>query len=78
MPLATSLTSRSGDRWLYVSSPRGQVVALLAGARAQVLDLTGRVSGLREQGLLGLAFSRDGRELYVLSQARGVLRIDPA
>jgi glucose/arabinose dehydrogenase len=62
-PLA--LAVRPNDPALYVAEKAGRVVALHAGAEPQVvLDLTGQVSLGSEQGLLGLAFSPDGRFVY--------------
>ena len=63
-PIAMAV--RTGDRALYVAEKTGQVVALTPGSDPRVvLDLTDRVSLGSEQGLLGLAFSPDGRFLYV-------------
>ena len=63
-PIAMAV--RSGDRTLYIAEKTGQVVALTPGSDPRVvLDLTDRVSLGSEQGLLGLAFSPDGRFLYV-------------
>jgi glucose/arabinose dehydrogenase len=63
-PLA--LAQRPGDPALYVAQKTGQVVAIRDGGQpATVLDLSGEVSQGGEQGLLGLAFSPDGRFLYV-------------
>ena len=62
-PLA--LAVRSGDPALYVAEKVGRVVALADGRTEVVLDLTQDVSLGGEQGLLGLAFSPDGRFLYV-------------
>jgi glucose/arabinose dehydrogenase len=63
-PLA--LAVRPGDPALYVAEKVGRVVALREGADpAVVLDLSAQVSLGGEQGLLGLAFSPDGRSLYV-------------
>jgi len=57
---------RAGDRALYVAEKVGRVVALSPGSDPRVvLDLTNRVSLGSEQGLLGLAFSPNGRYLYV-------------
>jgi glucose/arabinose dehydrogenase len=62
-----ALAVRPGDPALYVAEKTGRVVAIREGrvAGAPVVDLTGRVSLGTEQGLLGLAFSPDGRFLYV-------------
>jgi len=64
-PLAMAV--RAGDSALYVAEHGGRVVAIRDGQvdSRPVLDLTGRVSTGTEQGLLGLAFSADGRFLYV-------------
>jgi len=63
-PIAMAV--RVGDRALYVAEKTGRVVALAPGSDPRVvLDLTDRVSLGSEQGLLGLAFSPDGRFLYV-------------
>ncbi len=63
-PLAIAV--RPGDPALYVAEKVGRVVALAGGAEPRtVLDLTGQVSLGSEQGLLGLAFSPNGRFLYV-------------
>ncbi len=58
---------RSGASALSVAEHGGRVMAIRDGQvdSRPVLDLTGRVSGGTEQGLLGLAFSADGRFLYV-------------
>jgi glucose/arabinose dehydrogenase len=52
---------------LYVADKWGPVMAIRGGRvdPTPVLDLTGKVSTGSEQGLLGLAFSADGRFLYV-------------
>jgi glucose/arabinose dehydrogenase len=64
-PLAMAI--RSGDRSLYVAQKTGSVVAVRGGSvdPVPVLDLTQEVSLGSEQGLLGLAFSPNGRSLYV-------------
>jgi glucose/arabinose dehydrogenase len=69
-PLA--LAVRRDDPALYVAEKGGRVRALRDGRvdPAPVLDLSDQVSGGdvfsgNEQGLLGLAFSPDGRHLYV-------------
>ena len=63
-PLAIAV--RPGDPALYVAEKVGRVVALADGAEPRtVLNLTGQVSLGSEQGLLGLAFSPNGRFLYV-------------
>ncbi len=74
-PLA--MAARPGDDALYVAEKSGRVIALLEGRRPRVvLDLSGRVSTGSEQGLLGLAFSPDGRFLYVdLTDPAGDTRV---
>jgi glucose/arabinose dehydrogenase len=64
-PLAMAV--REGDDALYLAEQGGRVVAIRGGAvdPSPVLDLTGKISAGGEQGLLGLAFSPDGRFLYV-------------
>jgi len=64
-PLAMAI--RSGDPALYIAEKTGKVVVLRGGNvdPTPVLDITQQVSLGGEQGLLGLAFSPDGRELYV-------------
>src|SRR6266542_2690439 len=64
-PLAMAV--RSGDGALYVAEKGGRIVAIRGGTvdPAPVLDLTDDVSNGGEQGLLGLAFSPDGRFMYV-------------
>ena len=61
------LAVRAGDPNLYVAEKTGRVVAIHDGRvlSRPVLDLSGQVSLGSEQGLLGLAFSPDGRYLYV-------------
>lgn len=58
---------RSGDPTLYVAEKVGVVVAIRHGRvdPVPVLDISTDVSLGGEQGLLGLAFSPDGRFLYV-------------
>ena len=58
---------RSGDTALYVAEKTGKVVAVRDGIVDPVpmLDLSEEVSLGGEQGLLGLAFSPDGRDVYV-------------
>ena len=64
-PLAMAV--RPGSPGLYVAQKTGEVVHLQRGSvdPAAVLDLSGQVSLGSEQGLLGLVFSPDGRELFV-------------
>jgi glucose/arabinose dehydrogenase len=58
---------RAGDDALYVAEKTGRVIAVRGGAvdPDPVLDIHGGISLGGEQGLLGLAFSPDGRFLYV-------------
>jgi glucose/arabinose dehydrogenase len=64
-PLAMAV--RSGDPALYIAQKTGKVVAVRDGVvdPVPVLDLTSQVSLGGEQGLLGVAFSPDGRDVYV-------------
>jgi glucose/arabinose dehydrogenase len=69
---------RRGDRALYVAERGGRVVAIGEGAPGSriVLDLTDETEASGEQGLLGLAFSPDGRFLYVdLTDLQGDTRV---
>jgi glucose/arabinose dehydrogenase len=60
-----AMAVRSGDPSLYFAEKVGRIVALREGGDLDVvLDLTREVSLGSEQGLLGLAFSPDGRFLY--------------
>ncbi len=63
----TALAVRRGDRALYVAEQAGRVRAVRGGVLAPrpVLDLTDRIAAGGERGLLGLAFSPDGKLLYV-------------
>ena len=58
---------RSGDPVLYIAQKTGKVVAVRDGAvdPVPVFDLRSQVSLGGEQGLLGIAFSPDGRHMYV-------------
>jgi glucose/arabinose dehydrogenase len=66
---ATALAVHPTDDALYVATKAGRIVALGPGERS-VLDLSADVTDFRdkprfnEQGLLGIAFSPDGRQLY--------------
>jgi glucose/arabinose dehydrogenase len=64
-PVAMSV--RTGDLALYFAERTGKVRSIRDGAvdPIAVLDLSGQISLGSEQGLLGLAFSGDGRYLYV-------------
>jgi glucose/arabinose dehydrogenase len=58
---------RADDPALYVATQDGTIMAIRGGQvqSTPVLDLSGQISVGGEQGLLGLAFSPDGRYLYV-------------
>ena len=63
-----AMAVRSGDAALYVAERAGTIRAIRNGRvdSTPVLDISSEVeSGYVEQGLLGLAFSRDGSRLYV-------------
>ena len=64
-PLA--LAVRSGDSALYVAQKTGKVIAVRDGMspRSGAGSLSEQVSLGGEQGLLGLAFSPHGRDVYV-------------
>jgi glucose/arabinose dehydrogenase len=62
----TAIAARPGDDALYVTTQAGRVVAVArTGPPTPVLDITARTRASGERGLLGLAFSPDGRRLYV-------------
>ncbi|HEY7661376.1 MAG TPA: PQQ-dependent sugar dehydrogenase [Actinomycetota bacterium] len=62
-PLAMAV--RPDDDALYVAEKVGRVVAVRDGSEPEVvLDISDEVSLGSEQGLLGIAFSPDGRFLY--------------
>lgn len=61
----TSLAVRPGDPALYVTEKTGRLVRLEGGRATTVVDLSGEVSGGFEQGLLGVAFSSNGRLVYL-------------
>ncbi len=63
----TALAVRRNDPTLYVIEQTGRVRAVRGGVLAPrpVLDLSGRVSTGGERGLLGIAFSPDGKLLYL-------------
>lgn len=62
----TSLAFRTHDPTLYLARQQGHVVPI-TGRRvgAPILDVGDRIASQREQGLLGLVFSPDGRRMYV-------------
>ena len=61
------LAYRRGDDGLYIVSQDGFIVALRNGAidDTRLLDISSDITSGGEQGLLGLAFSRDGAHAYV-------------
>jgi glucose/arabinose dehydrogenase len=68
----TAFAVRSGDTRLYLTERVGRVRRLIVDERGRitldrtpVLDISGDVTAGGEQGLLGLAFSSDGRSLFV-------------
>ena len=64
-PVAMATRPGETDPVLYVAEKTGRVVSVpVQEGSGVVLDLTGRVSLGNEQGLLGIAFSPDGRYLY--------------
>src|SRR5262245_45324224 len=62
-----AMAARPGERALYVAEQTGRVRAIRNGQidPAPVLDVSSQIVAGGEQGLLGLAFSPDGRFLYV-------------
>ena len=64
-PVAMAL--RPGEDTLYVVEQVGRVRAIRGGQLdpTPVVDISGKVTSGGEQGLLGLAFSPDGRYLYL-------------
>jgi glucose/arabinose dehydrogenase len=74
----TAFATRTGDDALYVAEQGGRVVAVdTDGNVTTVLDLSRRITTGGEQGLLGVAFSPDGSNLYVhFSNPSGDTRIE--
>src|SRR5215831_6481170 len=62
-----AMAVRPGGRAVYVAEQTGRVRAIRNGRLdpAPVLDISSQIVAGGEQGLLGLAFSPDGRFLYV-------------
>jgi glucose/arabinose dehydrogenase len=62
-----AMAVRPGKRTLYLAEQVGRVRAIRGGQLdpTPVVDLSAKVTAGGEQGLLGLAFSPDGRYLYV-------------
>jgi glucose/arabinose dehydrogenase len=71
---------RSGDARLFVAGQSGTVYGLEPGGSGsvpEILDLSDRITFGGEQGLLGLAFSPDGRFLYVnFTDTEGDTRVE--
>lgn len=62
-----AMAARTGDPNVYVAQKSGEVLAFRPGTRAAprtVLDISASVKDVGESGLLGVAFSPDGRWLY--------------
>src|SRR5581483_6953679 len=63
-PVAMAL--RPNDSAFYIVQKTGTVIAWRNGkALRTVLDISSEISTGTEQGLLGLAFSKDGKKMYV-------------
>jgi glucose/arabinose dehydrogenase len=62
-----AMATRPGERTLYLVEQVGRVRAIRGGRLdpTPVVDISAKVTAGGEQGLLGLAFSPDGRYLYV-------------
>ena len=62
-----AMATRPGERTLYLVEQAGRVRAIRGGQLdpTPVVDISAKVTAGGEQGLLGLAFSPDGRYLYV-------------
>ena len=62
-----ALAVRPGDDALYIAERSGFVRVVRDGEvdRSPLLDISGEISTGGERGLLGIAFSQDGDELYV-------------
>ena len=74
-----ALAVRDGDDALYIAERSGTVRVIRGGTVAgqPVLDITDRVSAGGERGLLGIAFSPDGNELYAsYTNTAGDSRVD--
>lgn len=65
VPRPTAMATRTGDDAIYVASKKGWVWRLIGGRLEKVLDISDETSGGFEQGLLGIAFTPDGRILVV-------------
>lgn len=77
--LAEPVAITTAGAEIYVAERAGRVVRLGSSGAAEVLDVRERTeSGFFEQGLLGLAFSNDGRWFYTASTRKpdGALTVD--
>ena len=61
----TAMATRQRDPAIYVAEQAGRVVALRGRERVTVLDVRNRIESGGERGLLGIAFSPDGKRLYI-------------
>jgi glucose/arabinose dehydrogenase len=65
VPRPTAMATRHGDDAIYIASKKGWVWRLSGGQRTKVLDIADEISIGFEQGLLGIAFTPDGRLLVI-------------
>ena len=65
VPRPTSMAVRNGEDAIYIASKRGLVWRLRGGRRDVVLDINDEISDGFEQGLLGLAFTPDGKLMVI-------------
>ena len=65
LPRPTAMATRYRDDAIYVTSKRGVVYAIRGYERETILDISKKVAGGFEQGLLGIAFTPDGRLLII-------------
>lgn len=75
----TALAVRPGDDALYVAERAGRVVAVRDGGVADepLVDVSADTTVSGERGLLGLAFSPDGTQLYLsFTDSEGDTRVD--
>ena len=59
------LAVRPGDHAIYIVEQPGRVVRLTGSEQTVIADITDRAVSGNERGLLGLAFSADGRSAYL-------------
>ena len=66
-PTAFAIRPGEPSSIIYVASQRGEIsrVDLATNTVSEFASFRGQTTGTGERGLLGLAFSRDGNELYV-------------